>query len=58
MLQNPNVSAAIIGASRPEQVRENVKAVGVKLDEDLLKAIDEALDGVVQDDPRLTRTPA
>ena len=32
VLQNPNVSSAIIGASRPEQVTENVKAAGVKLD--------------------------
>ena len=41
VLQNPNVSAAIIGASRPEQVAENVKAAGVKLPEDVMKAIDE-----------------
>ena len=38
VLQNPNVSAAIIGASRPEQVRENVKAAGVRLDAELLRA--------------------
>ena len=30
VLQNRNVSAAIIGATRPEQVRENVKASGVR----------------------------
>ncbi|MFC5720888.1 aldo/keto reductase family protein [Streptomyces gamaensis] len=54
VLRNPDVSSAVIGASRPEQIAENVKAVGVRLDEDLLSAIDEALDGVVQDDPRLT----
>lgn len=47
VLQNPNVSAAIIGASRPEQVTENVKAAGVTLDADLLAAIDTALEGVV-----------
>ncbi|GAA4658261.1 MULTISPECIES: aldo/keto reductase family protein [Amycolatopsis] len=57
VLQNPNVASAIIGASRPEQVHENVKAAGVKLDADLLKAIDEVLDGVVEDDPRLTQSP-
>ncbi|GAB2976869.1 aldo/keto reductase family protein [Amycolatopsis acidiphila] len=57
VLQNPNVAAAIIGASRPEQVHENVKAVGVKLDADLLAAIDEALDGVVENDPRRTQSP-
>src|SRR3954447_5783077 len=36
-LQNPSVSSAIIGASRPEQVRENVKAAGVRLDGSVMK---------------------
>ncbi len=31
-LQNPNVSAAIVGASRPEQVTDNARAAGVRLD--------------------------
>ncbi|WP_232675739.1 aldo/keto reductase family protein [Nocardioides sp. R-C-SC26] len=56
-LQNPNVSSAIIGASRPEQVSDNVKAAGVRLDADLLAAIDEVLDGVVTDDPGKTQSP-
>jgi len=54
VLQNPNVASAIIGASRPEQVSDNVKAAGVKLDADLMKAIDEALGDVVTRDPALT----
>ncbi len=54
VLQNPNVSSAIIGASRPEQVQENVKAAGVKLDADLLDKIDQVLDGFVESDPRRT----
>ncbi|GLZ79948.1 aldo/keto reductase [Actinorhabdospora filicis] len=57
VLQNPNVSAAIIGATRPEQVAENVKAAGVKLDADTLKAIDEVLDPVVERDPAKTVSP-
>jgi len=57
VLQNDNVAAAIIGATRPEQVRENVGAAGVRLDPDLMKAIDAALDGVVVDDPALTDSP-
>jgi aryl-alcohol dehydrogenase-like predicted oxidoreductase len=57
VLQNPNVASAIIGASRPEQVHENVKAAGVKLDEDLMKKIDDVLEGVVETDPRFTVTP-
>jgi len=54
VLQNSNVSAAIIGASRPEQVTENVKASGVRLDQDLIKAIDEVLDPVVERDTAKT----
>jgi aryl-alcohol dehydrogenase-like predicted oxidoreductase len=50
-LQNPNVSSAIVGATRPEQLEDNVKAAGVRLDPALLKAIDEAFDGVVERDP-------
>ena len=57
VLQNDNVSAAIIGASRPEQVTENVKAAGVRLDADLLKAIDEVLEGVIERDPSRTASP-
>ena len=54
VLQNSNVSAAIIGASRPEQVTENVKAAGVKLDADLLKKMDEILAPVAEFDPART----
>ncbi|MFF3785379.1 aldo/keto reductase family protein [Streptomyces sp. NPDC001933] len=54
VLQNSNVSAAIIGASRPEQVAENAAAAGVTLDAELLKRIDEILDPVVERDPGLT----
>ena len=57
-LQNRNVAAAIVGASRPEQVAENVKAAGVKLEEGLLKRIDEILDPVVERDPAKTVSPA
>jgi aryl-alcohol dehydrogenase-like predicted oxidoreductase len=56
-LQNPNVSAAIIGASRPEQVTENAKAAGVVLEPDLLKAIDQVLEGLVERDPARTVSP-
>jgi voltage-dependent potassium channel beta subunit len=57
VLQNRNVSAAIVGATRPEQLADNVKAAGVKLDADLLKAIDEVLDPVVERDPAKTESP-
>jgi aryl-alcohol dehydrogenase-like predicted oxidoreductase len=58
VLQNDNVSAAIIGASRPEQVTENVKAAGVKLEAEALKKIDEVLGDAVERDPGKTVSPA
>ncbi|WP_067606521.1 aldo/keto reductase family protein [Nocardiopsis listeri] len=57
VLQNRNVSTAIIGASRPEQVRSNVEAAGVKLDAGLMARIDEVLGDSVQRDPALTKSP-
>ncbi|RYE87480.1 MAG: aldo/keto reductase, partial [Myxococcales bacterium] len=58
VLQNPNVSSAIIGASKPEQVRDNVKAAGVTLDPALLRRIDEILGDVVERNPAKTTSPA
>jgi aryl-alcohol dehydrogenase-like predicted oxidoreductase len=58
VLQNANVSAAIIGATRPEQVRENAQASGVRLPADVLGRIDDVLGPVVQRDPALTVSPA
>ena len=57
VLNQPGISAAIIGASRPEQVNENIRAVGVKLDEQLLTAIDDLLADAIITDPALTRSP-
>ena len=54
VLNRPNISAAIIGASRPEQVTDNVKASGVRLDDDVMAAIDDALGDVVVRDASLT----
>jgi aryl-alcohol dehydrogenase-like predicted oxidoreductase len=47
VLRRPEVASAIIGASRPEQVEANVRAVGVKLPGDALAKIDEAIGAVV-----------
>jgi aryl-alcohol dehydrogenase-like predicted oxidoreductase len=54
VLQNDNVSAAIVGATRPEQVHDNAGASGVKLDRELMDRVDDILDGVVVTDPSLT----
>ncbi len=54
VLQNDNVAAALIGASRPEQIGENVKASGVVIPAELLTRIDEVLGDRVVSDPALT----
>jgi aryl-alcohol dehydrogenase-like predicted oxidoreductase len=54
VLQNENVASAIIGASRPEQVHENVKAAGVSIPAELLTRIDDALGDSVERDPAKT----
>ncbi|MBS1837632.1 MAG: aldo/keto reductase family protein [Actinobacteria bacterium] len=58
VLRNPAVGAAIVGASRPEQLTETVQATEIALDEDLVAAVDEILDPVVERDPRKTVSPA
>jgi aryl-alcohol dehydrogenase-like predicted oxidoreductase len=52
VLQNSNVSAAIVGASRPEQLEDNAKAAAVTFDESLMARIDELLDPVAERDPQ------
>jgi aryl-alcohol dehydrogenase-like predicted oxidoreductase len=54
VLQNPNVAAAIIGASKPKQIIENVAAAGVALPADVMQRIDLALGDVVVRNPMLT----
>ena len=57
VLSNDNVASAIIGASRPEQIEENLGAVGKRLDADTLTAVDAALGDLVSRDPALTESP-
>ena len=57
VLQNDNVASAIVGASRPEQVVDNVKASGVKFEAAVLKQIDDILGDAVERDPEKTQSP-
>ena len=57
VLQNTNVASAIIGASRPEQVRDNVQASGIELDEYVMAAIDDAVGHLAERDPGKTQVP-
>jgi aryl-alcohol dehydrogenase-like predicted oxidoreductase len=47
VLRRPEVASAIIGASRPQQIADNVRAVGVKLPDEALERIDRAVGEVV-----------
>ncbi len=58
VLHNDNVAAALVGASRPEQVAENVKAIDVQLTPEVLTRIDDALGEVVVRDPAMTAANA
>ncbi len=57
VLSTPNVAGAIVGASRPEQIVENVQASGIALDESTLAAVDAAIGHVVTDDPGKVSVP-
>jgi aryl-alcohol dehydrogenase-like predicted oxidoreductase len=57
VLQNDNVAAALVGASRPEQVRDNAAASGVRLEPELLAKIDAVLGDVVERNPAKTESP-
>jgi len=57
VLQNDNVATALVGASRPEQVTENVKASGVNIPGELMTRIDDILGDIVERNPgRTTET--
>jgi aryl-alcohol dehydrogenase-like predicted oxidoreductase len=57
VLRNRNVASAIVGATRPEQVTENVTALDVELSDDLVVAIEAALAPVSVNDPDRTVSP-
>ncbi|MEY4322234.1 MAG: hypothetical protein RL410_15 [Actinomycetota bacterium] len=57
VLHNKNVASAIVGASRPEQVTENIQASGVKLSKQTMKEVDEIIGKFVISDPKLTQSP-
>jgi aryl-alcohol dehydrogenase-like predicted oxidoreductase len=56
-LRSPGVSAAIVGATRPEQVRDNAGAAGVRLDPALMTRIDDVLGPEIFTDPAATASP-
>ncbi|GAA4283003.1 aldo/keto reductase family protein [Brevibacterium daeguense] len=58
VLSQENVASALVGASRPEQIADNVGAAGVTLDAEVLARIDDALGHLAVTDPSLTKSPA
>jgi aryl-alcohol dehydrogenase-like predicted oxidoreductase len=57
VLRNENVSSAIVGASRPEQIAQNVKALDIELEPDFVEAIEQALAPTTLFDPAFTFSP-
>lgn len=56
-LQNSNVSSVIMGATKPQQVKENVKAAGVKLAPEIMSQVDHVLGSLPERDPAKTESP-
>jgi aryl-alcohol dehydrogenase-like predicted oxidoreductase len=56
-LANTNVSSVIMGATKPSQVKENVKASGVKLSKEVMTQIDNVLGTLPETDPAKTESP-
>lgn len=57
VLQNSNVSAAIVGASRPEQIASNIAAAGKKIPAEIMAKVDQVLAGSIITDPALNKSP-
>ncbi len=57
VLQNDNVSSAIVGATTPEQITSNLGAVGVEIPGEIMKQAAAILEPVAQFDPRETKAP-
>jgi len=57
VLQNKNIAAAIVGASKPEQIASNIKASGVEIPAELMKQADDILGDSIVRDPELTKSP-
>jgi aryl-alcohol dehydrogenase-like predicted oxidoreductase len=57
VLANPSISSAIVGASRPQQILDNVKAVGVEIPGSIMVEVDKILAGSIVSDPSETKSP-
>jgi aryl-alcohol dehydrogenase-like predicted oxidoreductase len=57
VLQNKNVAAAIVGASKPEQITSNLEAAGVVIPAEIMAKVDQVLDDVIERDPSKTKSP-
>ena len=57
VLQNKNVAAAIVGASKPEQITSNLAASGVVIPTEIMAKVDQVLGDVIERDPAKTKSP-
>ena len=57
VLQNKNVSSAIVGATSPEQITSNIGAVGVEIPQEIMNKVTEILEPIIISDPNETQSP-
>jgi aryl-alcohol dehydrogenase-like predicted oxidoreductase len=57
VLQNQNVAAAIVGATRPDQIASNIAAAGKVIPADVMIQVDQVLEGSIISDPALNKSP-
>ena len=57
VLQNKNVTSAIVGATSPEQITSNIGAVGVEIPQEIMNKVTEILEPIIISDPNETQSP-
>jgi aryl-alcohol dehydrogenase-like predicted oxidoreductase len=57
VLNNTNVSSAIMGATSPAQVKDNAKGAGIKLTSDVVSEMNKILNGLAETDPKKNQSP-
>jgi len=57
VLQNKNVSSAIVGATTPDQIKSNLGAVGVEIPAEVMAKVTDIFASIAVTDPKETRSP-
>lgn len=57
VLQNKNVSSAIVGATTPDQIKSNLGAVGVEIPAEVMAKVTDIFASIAVTDPKETKSP-